>query len=146
MKHSPLHLFTLWFAAATFGGLAWRVTGFTLGHSATLVAGFYGRWVDDLVMLAVCGFIVVWGTHLCIGTWGQSLDTLPWLPVGLTYAALPIGRLFTALFERGAQRVVLACTETPLGLVLVGAAQLPLCVDATVALADACIQWSARNT
>jgi len=53
---------------------------------------------SDLVMLAVCGFVVVWGTHLCIGTWGQSLDTLPWMPVGLTYAALPLGSLFTALF------------------------------------------------
>lgn len=55
-------------------------------------------WLSDGVMLAVCGFIVVWGTKLCIGTWGQSLDTLPWMPVGLTYAALPIGSLFTALF------------------------------------------------
>jgi len=52
----------------------------------------------DLVMLAVCGFVVVWGVQLCIGTWGQSLDTLPWMPVGLTYAALPLGSLFTALF------------------------------------------------
>ena len=52
----------------------------------------------DLVMLVVCGFIVVWGTKLAIGTWGQSLDTLPWLPVGATYAALPLGSLFTALF------------------------------------------------
>lgn len=53
---------------------------------------------SDLVMLTVCVFIVVWGTSLCIGTWGQSLDTLPWMPVGLTYAALPLGSLFTALF------------------------------------------------
>ena len=53
---------------------------------------------SDLVMLAVCMFIVVWGTSLCIGTWGQSLDTLPWMPVGLTYAALPLGSLFTAFF------------------------------------------------
>jgi TRAP-type C4-dicarboxylate transport system permease small subunit len=55
-------------------------------------------WLCDVVMLVVCGFIVVWGTHLCIGTWGQSLDTLPWLPVGATYLALPLGSLFTALF------------------------------------------------
>ncbi len=54
--------------------------------------------LSDLVMLAVCLFIAVWGTKLCIGTWGQSLDTLPWMPVGLTYAALPLGSLFTALF------------------------------------------------
>ena len=54
--------------------------------------------LSNLVMLAVCGFIVVWGTNLCIGTWGQSLDTLPWMPVGVTYAALPLGSLVTALF------------------------------------------------
>ena len=55
-------------------------------------------FLSDLVMLAVCGFIVVWGTHLCILTWGQTIDTLPWLPVGATYAALPLGSLFTGLF------------------------------------------------
>jgi TRAP-type C4-dicarboxylate transport system permease small subunit len=60
---------------------------------------------SDLVMLSVCGFIVVWGTKLCIGTWGQSLDTLPWMPVGATYAALPLGSLFTALFVL--ERIVL---------------------------------------
>jgi len=53
---------------------------------------------SDLVMLAVCIFVVVWGTNLCIGTWGQSIDSLPWMPVGVTYAALPLGSLFTALF------------------------------------------------
>ena len=55
-------------------------------------------WLSDLVMLAVCVFVVVWGTNLCIATWGQSIDSLPWLPVGVTYAALPLGSLFTALF------------------------------------------------
>jgi TRAP-type C4-dicarboxylate transport system permease small subunit len=55
-------------------------------------------FASDLIMLAVCGFIVVWGTNLVIGTWGQSIDTLPWLPVGATYAALPLGSLFTLLF------------------------------------------------
>lgn len=54
--------------------------------------------LSDLVMLTVCVFIVIWGTKLCIGTWGQSLDILPWMPVGATYAALPLGSLFTALF------------------------------------------------
>jgi len=52
----------------------------------------------DAVMLVVCGFIVVWGTRLCVETWGQSIDSLPWMPVGATYAALPLGSLFTGLF------------------------------------------------
>ena len=53
---------------------------------------------SDLVMLLICGFIVVWGGKLVAGTWGQSLDALPWMPVGLTYAPLPVGSFFTALF------------------------------------------------
>jgi TRAP-type C4-dicarboxylate transport system permease small subunit len=54
--------------------------------------------LSDVAMLVVCGFVVVWGTDLCRTTWGQSIDSLPWLPVGATYAALPIGSLCTALF------------------------------------------------
>lgn len=54
--------------------------------------------LSDTAMLAVCAFISVWGIKLCIGTWGQSIDALPWMPVGLTYAALPIGSLLTGLF------------------------------------------------
>ena len=62
----------------------------------------------DAIMLVVCAFIVLWGTRLCVETWNQSIDSLPWLPVGATYAALPLGSLFTGLFVlehmlRGAQ-------------------------------------------
>ena len=52
----------------------------------------------DAVMLLVCAFIVIWGSALCIETWGQSIDSLPWMPVGMTYTALPLGSLFTGLF------------------------------------------------
>ncbi len=55
-------------------------------------------WFSDVVMLAVSAFVLYYGIQLCIGTWGQSLDTLPWMPVGLTYAALPLGSAFTLLF------------------------------------------------
>jgi aspartate racemase len=50
-----------------------------------------------------------------------------------------------ALLERGAQRVILACTEIPPALECVAAPQLQQCIDATATLADACIQWSTRN-
>lgn len=50
-----------------------------------------------------------------------------------------------ALLERGAQRVILACTEIPPALECVAAPQLQQCIDATATLADACIQWSMRN-
>lgn len=56
------------------------------------------RGVVHLLMLAVSLFVVAYGTRLCIGTWNQSIPELTWLPVGLTYAPIPIGGLVTALF------------------------------------------------
>lgn len=55
------------------------------------------RGVDTL-MLLVCGFVAWFGTRLCIETMGQSIAELPWLPVGVTYAAIPIGAAATLLF------------------------------------------------
>lgn len=51
-----------------------------------------------LAMLAACGFVVVWGAKLVQGTMGQTISELPWLPVGITYLALPLGSLVTLLF------------------------------------------------
>ena len=53
--------------------------------------------VDGLMGL-VCGFCLVWGTRLCLETWNQGVAELPWLPVGATYAALPVGAALTLLF------------------------------------------------
>ena len=55
-------------------------------------------WVVDILMALVCAFVAWYGTLLCIGTWGQSITELPWLPVGATYASLPIGSAITLLF------------------------------------------------
>lgn len=55
-------------------------------------------WVVDLLMLLVCGFVAWYGGNLCIETWGQGIAELPWLPVGATYASLPIGSMITLLF------------------------------------------------
>ncbi len=52
----------------------------------------------DLAMLAICLFGVVYGTKLCMGTMGQNLAELPWLPVGITYAPLPLGAFLTLVF------------------------------------------------
>jgi TRAP-type C4-dicarboxylate transport system permease small subunit len=52
----------------------------------------------DLAMMAICLFGVIYGTKLCMGTMGQNLAELPWLPVGVTYAPLPLGALLTLLF------------------------------------------------
>ena len=51
-----------------------------------------------LLMLVVCGFVVVYGSHHALGTMGQTVAELPWLPVGVTYLAIPVGALATALF------------------------------------------------
>ena len=52
----------------------------------------------DISMALVCLFVVVYGTKLCLGTMGQNLAELPWLPVGVTYAPLPLGALLTLIF------------------------------------------------
>ena len=52
----------------------------------------------DVGMAAICLFVVVYGTKLCLGTMGQNLAELPWLPVGITYAPLPLGALLTLVF------------------------------------------------
>ncbi len=52
----------------------------------------------NLLMAAVCLFVAFYGTRLCAATWGQSIAELDWLPVGLTYASLPLGSLVTLLF------------------------------------------------
>ncbi len=54
--------------------------------------------IADALMLLVCGFVAWYGTKLCLGTLHQSVSELPWLPVGVTYASLPIGAFITILF------------------------------------------------
>lgn len=61
---SSLFVLCLALGAATLGGLAWRVTGFTLGHSVTLAAGFFGyvpqaAWFPPAVETAIAVSIVV---------------------------------------------------------------------------------------
>jgi TRAP-type C4-dicarboxylate transport system permease small subunit len=51
-----------------------------------------------LLMLAICVFMLVWGTKLCVQTWHQTISELPWLPVGATYSPVPIGGALTLLF------------------------------------------------
>ena len=50
------------------------------------------------LMLLVCGFVVLYGSRLCLQTMGQSIAELPWLPVGVTYLAIPLGALVTGIF------------------------------------------------
>jgi len=52
----------------------------------------------EALMLLVCAFVVWYGTRLCLETMGQYIAELPWMPVGVTYLAIPIGSLATLLF------------------------------------------------
>jgi len=52
----------------------------------------------NLLMLVVCGFVAWYGTQLCVATMGQTISELPWLPVGVTYAAIPVAAAVTLLF------------------------------------------------
>jgi TRAP-type C4-dicarboxylate transport system permease small subunit len=63
------------------------------GSSARISA-----WIVDALMLIMCAFVAWYGFKLCTGTMSQSVSELPWLPVGITYASLPIGAAITLLF------------------------------------------------
>jgi TRAP-type C4-dicarboxylate transport system permease small subunit len=52
----------------------------------------------NLLMALVSLFVTWYGLQLCIGTWNQTIAEVPWLPVGATYASLPIGSAVTLLF------------------------------------------------
>lgn len=83
-------------AAAYRSGGHIAVTMLTDRLPATLQAPL-GRLVD-LLLLLVCGFVLLYGSRLSRDTMGQSIAELPWLPVGVTYLAIPIGALATAIF------------------------------------------------
>jgi TRAP-type C4-dicarboxylate transport system permease small subunit len=55
-------------------------------------------WFVHVAMLAVSCFVLIWGAKLVQGMMGQTISELPWLPVGVTYLALPLGSLLTVLF------------------------------------------------
>lgn len=57
-----------------------------------------GEVLVDLLLMAVSLFVVAYGGRLCLETMGQAVAELPWLPVGVTYAALPLGSALTLLF------------------------------------------------
>lgn len=58
----------------------------------------FGALLVDLAVAAICLFGLVYGSKLCLGTMGQNLAELSWLPVGIPYAPLPLGGLLTFIF------------------------------------------------
>ena len=64
--------------------------------AVTMLTDLLPRWLHrsgevlvHALMAVVCLFVVWYGTSLCVETMGQSIAELPWLPVGVTYAADP---------------------------------------------------------
>jgi len=93
-KDHLLFVLCLTVAARTFGGLAWRVTGFTLGHTVTLIAGFLGvvpafAWFIPAVEAAIAlsiiyaGVVVFWPRQ---ATWSIIVTTLIGVLHGLGFS------------------------------------------------------------
>ncbi len=84
-----LFLVCLVLGASGLGALAWRITGFTVGHSMTLAAGFYGlapkpAWFEPGIEAAIAASIVLAGLSTLAGRGGQAL-ILVTLGIGLIH-------------------------------------------------------------
>jgi TRAP-type C4-dicarboxylate transport system permease small subunit len=90
-------LFTFIGAAAAYrAGAHIAVTMLTDALPAPLQRA--AGWLVHGLMTVICLFVARYGARLCLETMGQSIAELPWLPVGVTYAAIPIGSAATLLF------------------------------------------------
>lgn len=52
----------------------------------------------DLLMAALCLFILVYGVELVVLTMNQVIAEFPFLPVGVAYLPVPVGAAVTLLF------------------------------------------------
>jgi TRAP-type C4-dicarboxylate transport system permease small subunit len=55
-------------------------------------------WGVDLCMATIALFMLVYGWHLCIVTWPNTIAEFPWLSVGITYLPIPTAGVLTLLF------------------------------------------------
>ena len=84
-----LFLVCLVLGASSLGALAWRITGFTVGHSITLAIGFFGlapkpAWFEPGIEAAIAASIVLAGASSLLGRGGQML-VLATLGIGLVH-------------------------------------------------------------
>jgi hypothetical protein len=84
-----LFVLCLTLSVSTFGGLLWRVTGFTIGHSITLMAGFYGfvpqvGWFIPLVEVLIAASII-WVGVIVIKKSSGSSTILVTILIGLLH-------------------------------------------------------------
>jgi TRAP-type C4-dicarboxylate transport system permease small subunit len=56
------------------------------------------QWGVHACMLLIAAFMVGYGVHLCVVTWGNTIAEFPSLSTGVAYMPIPIGGLLTLLF------------------------------------------------
>ena len=56
------------------------------------------QWGVHACMLLVAVFMLGYGVHLCVVTWGNTIAEFPSLSTGVVYMPIPIGGLLTLLF------------------------------------------------
>ena len=84
-----LFVLCLVLGAATLGALAWRVTGFTIGHSVTLTLGFFGHvptgtWFIPLVETGIA-LSIVYAAAVALIAVGHRMTTLVTALLGLLH-------------------------------------------------------------
>ena len=55
-------------------------------------------YVVHALMVVVALFMAIYGSKLCMETWGQNIGEIPWMPVGATYLPVPLGGIITFIF------------------------------------------------
>jgi len=56
------------------------------------------QWGVHACMLLIAVFMLGYGVHLCVVTWGNTIAEFPSLSTGVVYMPIPIGGLLTVLF------------------------------------------------
>ena len=56
------------------------------------------QWGVHACMLLIAAFMLGYGAHLCVVTWGNTIAEFPSLSTGVVYMPIPIGGLLTLLF------------------------------------------------
>jgi TRAP-type C4-dicarboxylate transport system permease small subunit len=56
------------------------------------------QWGVHACMLLIAGFMLGYGVHLCVVTWGNTIAEFPWLSTGVVYMPIPVGGALTLLF------------------------------------------------
>jgi TRAP-type C4-dicarboxylate transport system permease small subunit len=56
------------------------------------------QWGVYACMLLIAAFMLGYGAHLCVVTWGNTIAEFPSLSTGVVYMPIPIGGLLTLLF------------------------------------------------